>query len=522
MAHSDPAETGDHSRRSVLKLLGAAPIAAAGLLSLGATARADTPDSTLAAKIAEITGRPEFIGSHWGMRFQLAGAGAVYTQNAEQRFVAASAFKVFIAGSAFAALGADHRFRTTVHRTGPVVHGVLRGDLLLVAGGDLLLGPRIRPDGTLALPLPDHSYGSAPAPMPGDPLQQLRHLARQVACRGIRRVEGRVIVDASLFRQGREPIAIGNLSIPVSPMMVNDNIVDVVVTPGAQAGAPARLRVWPDIACVTVVNDVTTVTNPSRRLTFTEVSTAPDGTRTVRLTGDVLLGGPPVVSPYYVPDPVRFAEFAFGEALRDADVVITGKVSTSDSGRRSPVAEYLSPPLSEEVKVMLKISSNPHTVHFPYLVGAIAGRDPDTPKATGERYQRELFEQAGVDPDDPVGERYTADFFVRFLGHMARQRYFVPYRQALPIMGRDGSIAHVLPDSPAAGRVFAKTGTASMGDVLHKALAGYVVLPDGRLVLFAQFMNKTVGSVDEAMALQTVVETAQGEIAAAVYASLTR
>lgn len=508
---------GNPSRRSVLRLLGAAPAAAVGLPLVPAAARAD---GALADRITEITDRPEFAGSRWGMRFQLAGGGIVHAVNPEERFVAASAMKVFIAGSAFSALGADHRFRTTVQRTGPVVRGVLKGDLVLVAGGDLLLGPRTRPGGALELPVPDHSYGSATAPVPGDPLQQLRHFARQVAQRGVRRVEGRVVVDASLFRQGDERIANGNTLIPVSPVMINDNIVDVVVTPGARVGAPAALRVSPDIAYVTVVNDVAAVPNPVRRLNFTEVSTAPDGTRTVRLTGDVRPGGPPVVAPYYVPDPVRFAEIAFGAALREAGVDVLGSPPTSDAAHRAPVVEYPSPPLSEQVKVMLKVSSNPHTAHFPYLVGAIACHDPDTPKAAGERYQRELVERAGLDPDDPVDERYSADFFVRFLGHMARQRYFTAYRRALPIMGRDGSIAHVLPDSPAAGRVFAKTGTASQGTILHKALAGYVVLPDGELVVFAQFMNKPVGSLAEAMALQEVVETAQGEIAAAVYHSL--
>lgn len=511
-----------HSRRTVLGLLGAAPVAAAGLLTTGGTARAISRDATLQARITEITTRPEFAGSRWGMRFQVLGAAEpVHVLNPEQRFVAASTVKVFIGGSAFAALGAGHRFRTTVHRTGPVVHGVLKGHLVVVAGGDLLLGPRSRPGGTLALPYPDHSYGTATEPVPGDPLRQLRHLARQVARRGVRRVRGRVIVDASLFRQGTEEIANGFTPIPVSPVMLNDNIVDVVVTPGGRAGAPAVLRVSPDIGYVTVVNDVTTVTAPGRPLTFGPVVSKPDGTHTVRLTGDVVLGGRPVVRPYYVPEPVRFAEIAFTEALREERIEVANALSTTDLSRRAPLAEHVSPPLSEEVKVMLKLSSNVHTVYFPYLVGAIAGQDPVTAEATGARYQRALFEQAGLDPDDPANGGYTADFFVGFLSHMAQQPYFTAYRDALPIMGRDGTLADIEPDSPAAGRVFAKTGTGASSTNVHKAMTGYLVLPDGRLVVFAEFMHQPVASLAEAMAAQQRAGAAQGEIVTAVHDSLT-
>ncbi|OLF10851.1 D-alanyl-D-alanine carboxypeptidase/D-alanyl-D-alanine-endopeptidase [Actinophytocola xanthii] len=505
----------------MLGLIGAAPAVAAGLLPAGATARASTRDDVLAARIAEITTRPEFAESSWGMRFQvLGGAEPVHAVNPEQRFVAASTVKVFIGGSAFAALGAGHRFRTTVHRTGPVIRGVLRGHLVLVAGGDLLLGPRTRPDGSLALPYPDHSYGNATEPVPGDPLRQLRHLARQTARRGIRRVEGRVVVDASLFRQGTEEIANGFTPIPVSPIMLNDNIVDVVVTPGARPGDPAVSRVSPETAYVRVVNEVVTVTTPTRSPAFGPPTPGPDGTHTVRLSGEVAVGATPVLLPYYVPDPVRFAEVAFAKTLHEEGIEVANRSSTSDVAHRVRVAEHVSPPLADQVKVMLKLSSNVHTVYFPYLVGAIAGADPVTAEATGERYQRALIEQAGLDPDDPANGGHTPDFFVGFLSHLARQPYFTAYREALPILGRDGTLADVVPDSPAAGRVFAKTGTGVSRTRVHKAMTGYLVLPDGTLVVFAEFMNQPVTSHTEAMLVQQRAGTAQGEIVTAVYETL--
>jgi serine-type D-Ala-D-Ala carboxypeptidase/endopeptidase (penicillin-binding protein 4) len=65
-------------------------------------------------------------------------------------FIAASLLKVFIGGTAFETLGPDRRFCTRVYRTGPLVGGLLKGDLVLVAGGDLLLSGRVRADGTLS------------------------------------------------------------------------------------------------------------------------------------------------------------------------------------------------------------------------------------------------------------------------------------------------------------------------------------------------------------------------------------
>jgi D-alanyl-D-alanine carboxypeptidase/D-alanyl-D-alanine-endopeptidase (penicillin-binding protein 4) len=104
---------------------------------------------------------------------------------------------------------------------------------------------------------------------------------------------------------------------------------------------------------------------------------------------------------------------------------------------------------------MLKVSSNPHTVQWPYLVGAIAGGDRENANETGKEFQRRLFEEAGLEP--PSGGvfegLYTADFFIKFLTYMSQQAYFPEYRTALPIIGKDGDLANVQPNSAAAGHV---------------------------------------------------------------------
>ncbi|MFC7585391.1 D-alanyl-D-alanine carboxypeptidase [Nonomuraea antimicrobica] len=53
---------------------------------------------------------------------------------------------------------------------------------------------------------------------------------------GVKRVEGRVLVDTSLFAEGSEKLA-NNVTATISPIMVNDNVVDVTVKPGRRGRA---------------------------------------------------------------------------------------------------------------------------------------------------------------------------------------------------------------------------------------------------------------------------------------------
>jgi len=524
------------------------------------TGTIETPSKShttqLDARIQEIMRRPEFHNAHWGMKFYSPGKRQViYSINSDQLFQPASAVKVFVAGTAFSALGPDYRFRTPVYRTGPVDEGVLKGDLVLVAGGDLLLGGRVQPDGALALPEPDHTYDMHPdaVPVPGDPLRSIREIAGQVAAHGIKRIEGRILVDTSLFSEAKGEAG-GTGKFTVSPIVINDNLVDVMVTPGSREGEPGALRISPETTYVKVINQTKT-TAPSAApasgmpqmgpgaLRFADDVTNADGTHIVTLTGNIPLGSRPTLRAYRVPEPVRFAETVLAEALREkgisakVDLLATPEYQALSAfhTHENRVAEHISPPLSEQVKVMLKVSSNPHTVQFPYLVGAIAGRDKENAKKTGNGFQEKLFKKAGMDSPrgnsgGDFGEKYSPDSFIKFLTYMSQQSYFPKYLGALPIMGKDGSLAQVQVNSAAAGHVYAKTGTGlsmrlaavNSGTTknaaqVFKALAGFIEPPDGQFVVFAVFLEfedqrgfKAVEQLNQVM----------GEIASVVYESL--
>src|SRR5215207_3973684 len=286
------------------------------LSSIGIAQRAP-----LDSRIRAIIDRPEFAHAMWGMQFTSLDSGrVVYALNEQKLFTPGSTTKLLTEGTAMGVLGADHRFTTRVYRTGPVRAGVLEGDLVLLASGDPNLSARLKPDGTLAFENEDHSYDADPntRAVPGDPLQVLRSLAKQVRARGITRVRGAVIVDASLFPEGERELGTG---VVISPIVVNDNIVDVTIRAGTEAGQAAPLTVSPTTAYVHFINKVVTApagTRPSIR--WSSDSMRADGSRVVVASGVFPKGTAPILYSYAVPEPSRFAEVALAEALRDAGV----------------------------------------------------------------------------------------------------------------------------------------------------------------------------------------------------------
>ncbi len=496
---------------------------------------ADRPPAAFADRVQQIMDRPEFRHAIFGMQFTALDTGQpVYRLNAEKLFTAASTTKLVTEGTALELLGGDHRFHTRIYRTGPVLaDGTLDGDLVLVASGDPNLSGRIRDDGTLAFENEDHSYDGDP--VPGDPLLVVRELAKQVAARNIKKIRGRVLVDASLFPEGDRELGTG---VVISPVVVNDNLVDLLIAPAPTVGAPAALTQSPVTSYVKFVSEITTGKAGSKvDITPSSDVANADGSRTVTLKGSVP-AGKPTTTAYPVPEPSRFAEVVLTEALAENGIsVAPGSPATPRdfkalSASYTPdrvVAEHVSPPLTEEIKVTLKVSQNLHASMTPLLIAALLAKDP---KQTGFDLEREFLVRAGLDVSGAVqgdgaggDAHFTPEFMVAYLSYMAKQKSFASFFNALPVLGRDGTLFDIQPASPAAGHVQAKTGTFMNDDPLNrgllvtaKGLAGYMTTASGRRLVFAIYVNNV--PVAEQADVKKIAGQALGEIAAAAYESI--
>jgi N-acyl-D-amino-acid deacylase len=496
-------------------------------------------ETSLAKRIEKVMSRPEFARANFGIEFYSLDSGKVlYSLNADKMFVPASTTKILTEGTLFAKLGQDYVFHTRVYRTGPIdKHGTLKGDLILVASGDPNLSNRIQPDGTLAFVDEDHSY-DGPA-LPGDPLIVIKQLAKDVAAKGIRKIEGHVLIDTTLFPDGPRE---GGTEVVMSSIMINDNVIDLVAKPGAKSGDLVAFESSPSTSYIKFINRIVTTpvgTKPSFETPST--TTNPDGSVVVTLSGNLPLGAAPQTAAFAVPSPSKFAETVLREALLASGVEIklpsAPAAADFSSYARSyvsenQVAEHVSLPLSEEIKVTLKVSQNLHAGMGPYLLGVLVAKDLKNPLNAGFNVEHEFLQSAHLDLSgaaqaDGAGgdwaDLFSPDFMVQYLTYWTTRPDYQFFFKALPILGKDGTLAKIQTTSPGAGHVFAKTGTFGSGDKLNskmmlngKGLAGYVITKDGKKLAFAAYVNHVSLSTDPDAA-QQIAGQALGEIAAAAY-----
>jgi D-alanyl-D-alanine carboxypeptidase/D-alanyl-D-alanine-endopeptidase (penicillin-binding protein 4) len=478
------------------------------LFCLLATLPAHAGDD-LATKIEAVLQRPEYRQAHWGILVVDAKSGeTVYDHNAEQLFIPASTTKLYSCATALAELGPDYKFETPVYYRGPLSDGRLRGDLILVASGDLTLGGRTTADGKMAFTSTDHIYangGPQTKLTDTDPLAGLKDLAKQVAAAGVRRVDGDVLVDDRLFAHAR-----GSGSGPdqVTPIVVNDNLIDLIVTPGVKAGAAATVQMRPETSFLQMDAQVTTVAEGKDVRLHVEAV----GPQRFVVRGQIAVKDRPRVVIYPVDDPTAFARALFIECLRREGVTIQASLLQPPQeelpgrdayDRLTRIAKFRSPPFSEVIKVTLKVSHNLYASALPLLVAAKHGQRT---LADGLSRQRRFLAEVGVDVDTisfgggaggANADWVTPRTSVQLLRAMAKRPEYAVYHEGLPVLGIDGTLADMVPaDSPAKGKAQAKTGTLYWHDTMNnrailtsKALAGTLTTAKGRELVVALYVN---------------------------------
>jgi D-alanyl-D-alanine carboxypeptidase/D-alanyl-D-alanine-endopeptidase (penicillin-binding protein 4) len=448
------------------------------------------PRSSLVEAIEKIAGRPELKTSTLGISIAAPKSGEVlFELNADKLFAPASNTKIVSCAGALAALGKDYRFETRVVAAGPVRDGALKGDLVLVAVGDPNLSQRVGPEGKLRFENKDHSYaGFYDATLvPGDPLQVVKDLARQVAEAGLREIQGDVVVDDGFFEETYDEF-VGSFSA----VCVNDNLVDVLISPGAQAGEPATFEVKPRGTLVSVRSEAKTIAAGSEADLWLEPT---EGIASFVLKGAIPADSKPVLRVASPRNPVLLAASYLSDELRALGVVISGKERQARLGpaayRECPaVARHVSPPLSEALRVILKVSHNLHATMLPVLVGAVRAGHGN--REAGYKVVHDLFEKEGLDMEAVVlqsgsgggrGDFISPRWTVEFLRHLTAREDFPVFFDALPIGGADGTLASAFHSEELGHRVHAKTGTLVYRGALNdrwvyvsKSLSGYLDL----------------------------------------------
>ena len=115
---------------------------------------------------------------------RLSDGRTFFSREADTLFEMASNAKLFTTAAALHHLGPDYEFKTSVITNGPIEDGVLRGDLVIVGGGDPCISGRL--------------YG-------GDVMHVPDAIADAVSEFGIRAIAGDLVMDDRLFDRKLRP-----------------------------------------------------------------------------------------------------------------------------------------------------------------------------------------------------------------------------------------------------------------------------------------------------------------------------
>jgi serine-type D-Ala-D-Ala carboxypeptidase/endopeptidase (penicillin-binding protein 4) len=430
------------------------------------------------------------IMSHaqWAVVVRALGSGErLYDRNGGKLMMPASNMKIVTMAAAAQAMGWDARFATTLETAAPVDGGVLRGDLYVRGGGDPTINTR----------------GGRGAAL-------FAEWASALSAAGVRRIDGRIIGDDNLFDD--EGIGAGwawdylqyGYAAPVGALQYNEDVAELVVTPGAAAGTPAVVTLSPGSGLTVSNKTMTTAAGTPETVDYRRLLDRP----VLEVFGVVPLPPPPdpaagpvrtVGRQVAVINPTVYFVQSLKNALVAQGIEVTGDAIDIDDlpipaspPDRPTIIRSESPPLREIGSVMMKVSQNLYADTLLKALGAVngigtvmAGRDA----VLAALRDWKIDERTLVMADGSGLSRYnyvSADFITALLERMYTDpRHRDPFMATLAVAGTEGTVATRLRKTRAAGNARLKTGSISN----MRALSGYVQTRDGETLAFSIIAN---------------------------------
>ena len=404
-------------------------------------------------------------GGFAGIHVVEAATGkTLYQRNQDRLFLPASNLKVLTSALALERLRPDYRFTTRVVRESS-------GDIVLVGSGDPSLSGRVYPY--------RKDQGAGP------PLQAIELMADAIAARGIKRIDGDIVGDDRLFPWDPYPPSwteddtLREYGAPVSALTVNDNTITVSISAGVRAGELAALH--PAFEYLTIENRVTS-TAPNNEFALHTRRVA--GSRQWVFTGSVPRGDAVWLVTLPVDDPALYAASALYDALTRRGIAIHGRPLARHRAMGEPyvaaegeeLASRKSPPLSELLQVMDKVSANLHAEMLLREVGRVTRGEATTEAGLAE--MSVYLMAAGAQPGDWRFEDgsglsrntlVTPRLLTHILARLAQSADRDVWISFWPAGGEDGTLSRRLCCLSGGRGVRAKTGTLSRA----LSLSGY-------------------------------------------------
>ena len=439
------------------------------------------PLQQLRQDISATTALPGVQRAAWGIVVEsLDRRERVFELNPRTLLVPASAAKLVSLASAADAVGWDYRYETVVRASAPIINGVMQGDLLVVGSGDPSIG------------------GRAGAP--------LVEWVNGLKALGLSRIDGRVIGDDDAVEEPRPQLAWAwdDLGYPTGALFgalnLAENRMSITVNPGRALDDQPTFSMEPSAWSRPLRNR--TVTGPPQSMAQIWPEQRP-GEPFLTIAGSIPIGAPPARLQISVGNPTAWFAAVFRAALIDGGIEVTGEAYDVDDVAQRPewtnaaaLYTHRSATLAEIAQPMLKNSINLYG-EAALRLNAARGAFPTNDAALEGLRARmaawgipadawQIIDGSGLSRRDAI----APDALVAVLQRMYDPSGTSPWMTALPVAGRDGTLAGRMAGTPAEGNVRAKTGTMSN----IRTLAGYVRTRDGENLAFAILTDNFEGS----------------------------